>query len=186
MECVDISALVAGVLLALVKNVAMNEHQRTGLHLAHIVYLILVCSRLGPQVFGELRPFVVDEAGPLLAVLAGPHEPLLDRRAPVAPCCEAQASVLFRRVLKRIPIPYGAGRVCVQEGAVLMGRHCATNFWLLADDHGLKDTRVAETEIACDGCILCGEGHFAEGRRELVQVVANLVDGALLGLCQVA
>jgi hypothetical protein len=64
-----------------------------------------------------------------------------------------------------------------------MRRHAAANFGLFANDHGLQDARVLEAEIASDGSILLGDGGFGEGRVQVVEVVADFVDGAVFGLC---
>jgi hypothetical protein len=64
-----------------------------------------------------------------------------------------------------------------------MRRHAAANFGLFANDHGLQDARVLEAEIASDGGILLGDGGFGEGGVEVVEVVADFVDGAVFGLC---
>jgi hypothetical protein len=67
-----------------------------------------------------------------------------------------------------------------------MRRHAAADFGLFADDHGLQDARVLKAEIASDGGILLGDGGFGEGRVQVVEVVADFVDGAVFGLCECA
>lgn len=104
----------------------------------------------------------------------------------MAPLGEAQAPVLDRRVLERIPPADGARRVRVQKRAVLMRRHRATDLRLLAYHHALQDAGVGEAEGARDGGVAGGERDGAEGRGELVQVVADFVDGAVLGLQELA
>ena len=186
MERVNISALGAGVLLALVQDVAVNKDKRAGFNLTHIVHLLLVRGWLGPQAIRELRSAVLDKASTLLAVLACTYKPLGNGRAPVASCRKAQTPVLFSCILERIPKSYCARRVRVQEGAVLMRRHGATNLRLLADDHGLENARIAEAQVACNSCVLRGHGDVVEARGQFVEVVSNLVDGALFGLAQIA
>ena len=104
----------------------------------------------------------------------------------MAPLGEAQAPVLDRRVLERIPPADGARRVRVQKRAVLVRRHRAANLRLLAYHHALQDAGVGEAEGARDGGVAGGERDGAEGRGELVQVVADFVDGAVLGLQELA
>jgi hypothetical protein len=41
-----------------------------------------------------------------------------------------------------------------------------------------------KAEIASDGGILLGDGGFGEGRVQVVEVVADFVDGAVFGLCE--
>lgn len=106
---------------------------------------------------------------------------------------EAQASILQGGILEGVPEADGAGRLRVQEGAVLVRRHGAADLGLLADDHALEAARVREPEAARDGGGVCCSSRGSarleeagEGRAERVQVVADLVDGALLGLGEVA
>lgn len=63
-----------------------------------------------------------------------------------------------------------------------MRRNAPADLRLLADDHALQHARVAEAERASYRGILGVDGHFGEGRVEVVQVVADLVDGAVFGL----
>lgn len=111
---------------------------------------------------------------------------------PVRPGQEAQAPVLQGGVLESVPEADGAGRLRVQEGAVLVRRHGAADLGLLADDHALEAARVREAEAVGDGSGVRdgggrqGREEAGEGRAERVQVVADLVDGALLGLGEVA
>ena len=63
-----------------------------------------------------------------------------------------------------------------------MRGHAATDLRLLADDHALQHAGVAEAEIARDGRGRGRQGGGAEGRRQRVQVVADLVDGEGLRL----
>jgi len=65
-----------------------------------------------------------------------------------------------------------------------MGRHAAANFGLFADDHGLENARVFEVEVAGDCGVLLVDRGFGEGGIEVVEVVANLVDGAVFGLVE--
>ena len=112
---------------------------------------------------------------------------------------KAQAPVLQRRILERIPEAHGARRVRVQEGAVLVRGHGAADLRLLAYDHALKASRVAVAQRARDGRRARPHARRrrrlgrprrpeqrCERRAERVQVVADLVDGARLGLGQVA
>ena len=104
----------------------------------------------------------------------------------MAPLGEAQAPVLDCRVLERIPPADSARRVRVQKRAVLVRRHRAADLRLLAYHHALQDAGVGEAEGARDGGVAGGERDGAEGRGELVQVVADFVDGAVLGLQELA
>ena len=67
-----------------------------------------------------------------------------------------------------------------------MRRHRAADLRLLAYHHALQDAGVGEAEGARDGGVAGGERDGAEGRGELVQVVADFVDGAVLGLQELA
>ena len=95
---------------------------------------------------------------------------------------ERETSVLCCGVFERVPEAHGGGRVGVQEDGVLVRRHAATDFGLFADDHGLQDARVLEAESAGYGGILLVDGGFGERGVEVVQVVTDLVDGAVFGL----
>ena len=95
-----------------------------------------------------------------------------------------KTSVLCRGIFERVPEADSRGRVGVKEDRVLVGWHAAADLGLLADDHGLEHARVFEVEIAGDGGILLGDGGFGEGGVEVVQVVADFVDGAVFGLVE--
>lgn len=95
---------------------------------------------------------------------------------------ERKTSVLGRCVFERVPEADGGRRVGVEEDGVLVRWHAAADFGLLADDHGLEDARVFEGEVAGDGGVLLVDGGFGEGGVEVVQVVADFVDGAVFGL----
>ena len=60
-----------------------------------------------------------------------------------------------------------------------MWRHCTAYLRLLADNHRLQNTGIAEPERGRNGGIAGGKGHAAERRRELVEVVADLVNGTV-------
>ena len=92
--------------------------------------------------------------------------------------------ILRRSVFERVPETYGRGRVGVEEDGVLVRGYTAADFGLLADDHGLQHARVMEVEVAGDGGVLLGDGGFGEGGVEVVEVVADFVDGAVFGLVQ--
>lgn len=77
----------------------------------------------------------------------------------VRPGQETQAAVLEGGVLEGIPEADGAGRVRVEEDAVLVGGHGAADLGLLADDHALQAARVREPEAAGDG----GRVHMGGG-----------------------
>ena len=97
---------------------------------------------------------------------------------------KGKTSVLRRGVFECVPKADGRGRVGVDEDGVLVGRHTTADLGLLADDHGLQQARVFEGEIAGDGGVLLGDGGFGEGGVEMVQVVADFVDGAVFGLVE--
>jgi hypothetical protein len=65
-----------------------------------------------------------------------------------------------------------------------MRRHAATDLGLFADNHGLQDARVLEAEIAGYGGILFVDRGFGEGGVEVVEVMADFIDGAVFGLCE--
>lgn len=168
-ERVDIPALGTGVLLALVQDVAMDKDERSRFDLAHIILLFLVhdlifwlASRGAIdtilQILGEPRTFVVNEAGPL----SGSHKPLLDGSALMATSCKAQAPVLRCRVLQRVPPSHRTRRIGIQKCAVLVWRHGASYLGLLAYDHGLEHSGVAERKRSCNGSIALGEGDLAK------------------------
>jgi hypothetical protein len=102
----------------------------------------------------------------------------------MTPCRERKTPILRRCVFERVPEAYSGRRVGVQENGVLMRRHAAADFGLFADDHGLQDARVLKAEVAGYGGILLVDGGFGEGGVEVVQVVADFVDGAVFGLCE--
>ena len=180
-ESVNHPSLLARVLLTLVQKVAVDQHQCSRLHLSQIINLLFNILVL----FESLRPLLalVRRKRSALAVFRS-HEPVPNRSALVTSCCERETSVLSRCVLEGIPEADGRGRVSIEENGVLVRRHTAADFGLLADDHGLKHARVFEVEVAGDGGILLGDGGFGEGGIEVVQVVADFVDGAVFGLVE--
>ena len=190
MERIYEPALVAAVLLAPVQDITVDKDKRSRLDFAHrilLVRVVLGCAfRRSLQGLGELRALVVDEARSFGAVvLSCPHKSLRYRRALMTAGCKAKASVLCRRVFQRIPPAHCARRVCVQECAILVRAHLSADLGLLAYDHGLQALGVAEAEGSCDGSIARGQRDLAEGWRQFVKVVTNLVDGALFGLRQI-
>jgi hypothetical protein len=62
----------------------------------------------------------------------------------------------------------------------LVRRHSAAYFGLLAYDHGLEDAWVAKRERTRDSGIPLRKRNLPERRGKFVQVVPNLVDGAML------
>lgn len=193
----------------------MYENERTGLDLAHDVLpipilalaafpLLILSIRLAN---GEPRALVLEELGPG-PTAGGAHEALAHGGPPVAAGQEAEAAVLGGGVLEGVPEADGARGVRVQEGAVLVRGHGAADLGLLADDHGLQAAGVAEAEGARDGRgvrLEAAGGHATraragalqvrvqrrveqgrERRRQGVQVVPDLVDGARLGLEELA
>lgn len=65
-----------------------------------------------------------------------------------------------------------------------MRGNAAADLRLLADDHGLQDARVAEAQGAGDCGILLVDGGGGEEGVEVVEVVADFVNGAVFGLGQ--
>ena len=63
-----------------------------------------------------------------------------------------------------------------------MRRYPTPDLRLLAYNHALQHHRIPEPELARDGRVERREGGGAEGRGELVQIVADLIDRALFGL----
>ena len=149
MESINHPPLVTRVLLALVQHIAMNEHQRARLDLRQLVDFLLDLA-VFDQIPGPLRTFVVDEARSRRrrrrrrGVEA--HEAVPDRCPFVRPCGEGQAAVFDGAVFECVPESYGAGRVRVQECAVLMRGDAAADLGLFADYHGLEDAGVVEAE----------------------------------------
>lgn len=111
----------------------------------------------------------------------------------MAPRQKAQAPVLGRCIFQRIPESHGTRLLCEQKRAVLVAGHGAANFGLFADDHALQTPRIPEPKGGRDGgrthqdvgVVVAGQ-EAGERRAQRVQVVADLVDGALLGLGEVA
>lgn len=66
-----------------------------------------------------------------------------------------------------------------------MRAHAAADLGLLADEHALEYLRVSEPERAGNRAVQGREGGGAERRGQFVQVVADFVDGAVLGLREV-
>jgi hypothetical protein len=165
MESINHPPLRTRILLALMQQIPMNQHQRPSLDLPKIINLLLhflvllqPLRPLLPLIRGKRRPF------PILR----PHEPVPNRRALVGSRRERQTPVLRRSVLERVPEAYSRGRVRVQEDGVLVRRHAAADLGLLADDHGLQDAWVAEAQGARDGGVLGVDGGFGEGGVEMV------------------
>jgi hypothetical protein len=187
MERVYVPALLACVLLALVEDVAVDENQRASLDLTHIVRFLLV-DHLIPLLVVALWCYALRKSGPVVVDEAGSiarsHKPLLNRSSLVAPSSKAKTPVFFGSILKGIPPTDRARRISIQECAILMGRHRTAYLGLLADDHGLEDSWIAEPERRGNGGIAIREGYGAKRRGELVQIVANLIDCAVFGLCQ--
>lgn len=102
----------------------------------------------------------------------------------MTPRRERETPILRRGVFQRVPEPHCRRRVRVQEHGVLVRRHAAADLRLLADDHGLQHARVAEAQRARYRGVLGVDGHCREGRVEVVQVVADFVDGAVFGFGQ--
>lgn len=194
MKRINKPALLAQIPLALMQHIPMNQHQRPRLNLTHHIPHLTLNPRLITIHSSTLplplyrrrvpRARILHEPRPLLplARLLHPHEPARHRARLVRPRREAEAPVAPRAVLERVPEADGGGGVGVEEGRVLVRRDGAADLGLLADDHALEDARVGEAEGARDGGVAGGERDGAEGRGELVQVVADLVDGALFGL----
>jgi len=180
-ESVDHPPLLARVLLTLVQKVAVDQHQRSRLDLSQIVNLLLDILVL-LETLRPLLTLVLRKRSPL--AVFRPHEPVPNRSALVASRRERETSVLSCCVFEGIPETDGRGRVGIEEDGVLVRRHAASDFGLLADDHGLKHAGVFEVEVAGDGGILLGDGGFGEGGVEVVQVVADFVDGAVFGLVE--
>jgi hypothetical protein len=59
---------------------------------------------------------------------------------------EAKTSISRVGVFESVPETHGAGWICVEEGAVLMGGDFAAYFGLLADNHTLEDAGVSNSE----------------------------------------
>ena len=97
----------------------------------------------------------------------------------MAPRRERKAAILRGCVFERVPETHSRRRVGVEEDGVLVGWHAAADFGLLADDHGLEHARIFEVEIAGDGGVLLVDGGFGEGGVKMVEVVADLVNGAV-------
>lgn len=180
----------------------MDQDQGACLDFTHLILSLLALSfPLSVAIIGwKLRPIVIHEFGP---AGFGAHEALPHGRPPVAAGQEAQTPVLGRRVLERVPEAHGARRVRVQERAVLVRGHGAADLGLLADDHALQAPGVAEPQRARDRrrvALLAaparpraqqvrvprGVQQRGERRRQRVQGVPDLVDGARLGLGQPA
>lgn len=151
MERIYVAALAAGVLLALVQNIAMDQHESTSLDLAHIILLLLVHdfivflagrSITVLKVLWEASAVVVDKT----RALSSSHESLLNGRALVAASGKAQTAVLCRRIFQRIPPAHCAGWVRIQKRAILVGRHSTPYLRLLAYHHGLQHAGIAERE----------------------------------------
>lgn len=113
MEGIYNPPLLTRVPLALVQEIAMYEDKRPSLDLAHHVLPILTLA-LPPLILPVLlasrepRARVVYKLSPGLPVSAA-HEALPHRRPPVAAGQEAEAPVLGRGVLQRVPEPHALG-----------------------------------------------------------------------------
>lgn len=183
MERINHPPLLTRILLALMQQISVNQHQRPRLHLSEIINLLLHLPILF-QSFGPLRALIGRKSRAL--AVRRPHKPVPNRRATMAAGSEGKTSILGRGVFEGVPESYRRGRVGVEEDGVLVGRHAATDLGLLADDHRLQDARVAELQRAGYRGILLVDRDLGEGRVEVVQVVADFVDGALFRFGQIA
>lgn len=198
MEGVDEPTAAASIALALVQEIAVNQYKRARLDLSERVFflldLVLVVSFPPPPLLRfigvPLQRIFVHPLWKLLSVhihkLSAPAARLSDEPAPYAgpsvrPPCKTQTPILRMSVLERDPEPNRAGRVRIQECAVLMRLHPAANLGRLANRHALQYARVPETERTRDGCVAAGDGSTTEGGGELVQVMADFVHGEVLG-----
>ena len=93
----------------------------------------------------------------------------------------AQAAVLERGVLERIPKGHRARRVRETDAAVLMGRDATAHAGLLGDDLALRDARVEAAEQRGDGAIESGVRYDVEGWKVLVDAAAEAGDQARVG-----
>lgn len=184
MKCINEPTPPTPILLALVQQVPVNQDQRPGFDLAQRVRLLFPDRDLllDLEILRVARPIHADFRELHPAPVGFAYEPAVDGRAPMRTFRETQAPVFGRRVLERDPEPHRAGRVRVQEGAVLMRFHPAPDLRLLADDHALQHPRIFETEAPRYGRVAWSQGRVPEGGVEFVQVVPDLVDGAMFGL----
>ena len=97
------------------------------------------------------------------------------------PLGQTQAPIPRRRILKRNPEPHRTRRIGIQERGVLVRRHRGSDLRLLAYDHALQHPGVPEPEISRYSRIARCQRRLAKSRRETVQAVADLVDGARFG-----
>lgn len=202
MEGVDKSTAPASIALALVQEIAVNQHQCARLDLSQCVFFLLQVPMLLVSfplhlllhfIVFPLRRIVMCPLWKPLSVhfhkLSAPaarlpDEPAAYLRPSVRAPCKTQTPILRTSILERDPEPHRTGRVCVKERAVLMWWHPAANLGLLANCHALQYARVPEAQRTRDGCVAAGDGGSAEGSGQLVQVMADFVHGEVLGFCE--
>lgn len=182
------STLPAQILLTLMQQVPMYQHQSPRLDLPQLI-LFLVLSLLVPAflLFHPSRPPLPLHLHKLRSrPIALPHKPLPYRRPPMTPPRKTQTPISHRRILQRNPKPHRARRIRVQKRAILMRRHPPANLRLLANDHALQHPRITETKLFRYTSVQGYEGSRVKGRGQGVQVVAYLINGAFLGFAELA
>lgn len=176
-ERVDESTLSTQILFTLVQQIAVYQDQRPCLDFAELVGFILLRS-FGLRMMRPLAILYIFKSGTSFGLS---NESRCHRGSLVGPLGEAQAAVVDSGILQGDPKAYSARRVRVQEGTILMWRDGASNFGLFAYDHALQHSWIMETNSVGYLAMERSEGCTLEGGRELVQVVANLVNGMFLG-----
>lgn len=182
------STLPTLILLTLMQQVPMDQHQRTRLYLPQLILLLSLPLPIPTSLplHPPRPPLPIDLHKLRSRPIPLPHKPFPHRRPSMTPPRKTQTPIPHRRILQRNPKPHRARRIRVQERAILMRRHPTANLGLLANDHTLQHPRIAEAELfrysGVQGC----EGSGAEGWGEGVQIVAYLVDGAFFGFGELA
>lgn len=183
MKSINNPPLFAQIPLTLVKQIPMNQHQITRLHLPHDVlfflYLFILPILHLPRIPRKLSSLILHHLRPRPPPS---DQPLPDPTPKMAPRQKTQTPILPRRILKRIPKPNRRRRVGVQKRAILMRRHRSPYLGLLADNHALQTPWVLEPEILC--YIFWQRPlpwhplqQFCKRGGEAVEKVTDLVDG---------
>ena len=186
MERVYKPTLAAQILLTLVQQITMYEHQCSRLYFFQFIFLIDCTDPV--RLFLGLQPCWPSRALHLHKLRSQPsclpHEPLTYGRPLVTALRKAQTPIVHRRILQRDPKPHRTRRIGVQKRAVLMRLHPPSDLRLLANDHGLQNPRIPEPQLLHDPDVQRGERGVPKGKGEHVQVMADLVDGPFFGFRQ--
>jgi hypothetical protein len=166
-KSIDDSSLLAGVFLALVQQIAMNEDQVTGFNFSRDIVMLVFWLILSIAIYRrEPRPVIIHHLCTGIARLT--NKSLFYWCPAMRPWQKTETSVLKSSIFKGIPEAHSGRGVSVQESRVLViispcnsssarrythlvRWHGTTDFWLFADDHALETSWILEAKTACHG-----------------------------------